>query len=718
MANDTRSIEEQRKAVELLNQAYESETKTVRKMMALERQLKDLRDLQTQGLGDQTEAMEQAQKELTELEGSHTSITRAIKEQTEALDKNTEAQERGSKAADNISKATATVVGSMTQLVGIMDQAYDTNMAQYNTWVGAEIAVRKYASTLQKMQVELRRGTGYTARYTQAFRRLQGSYEGLGLVNEDLTKNMIALSNEFSAFDSLSTRQRDSITMLAGEFQNFGVEAEDTARVMERMWYSFDLGASASQKVSKSLMLLRQETGRPLRSLVKDLNDLGPDLARFGTQGIQVFGELTKRARFLGLTVKDAFDFTEMFDTFEGAANVAGRLNAQLGLQLNSVEMMRMSSEERLDLLRQELHVKGLTWEGMGRRQRQMVAEILGKDVETTGKLFKRGLNMQAIAAEAGAAVDKQKFIEIDQQAKAVAQGIAESWLGQEGGFKAVQLALKAELEGIKTNTNSLTTAQKTKGMAEMGWDIAKKTLIGIGATVALVKMGPKKAWELAKAAGRTGADKATGGHWTKMMGEGAKQGTNVIKGTVTGAGREAAKRAGQEIAEETLEGVAKQAASGSAKTMAKRVPMIGSLLGVGINKASGQSWGRAIATGVVGGLASVATYGAVTAGTGGLGAIPAFAVAGGAGYAAEQATGAVYDSIFGAPAQQGASPGVQPGVQTGAGANIMPTRGGSGGGTVLEALTVPVSLEINGDYFADAVAKAVNVKLNPVGTN
>ena len=56
-----------------------------------------------------------------------------------------------------------------------------------------------------------------------------------------------------------------------------------------------------------------------------------------------MFEKLSKEARKLGISVKDAFDISEKFDTFEGAADLAGKLNAQIGLQLNSVELMTAS---------------------------------------------------------------------------------------------------------------------------------------------------------------------------------------------------------------------------------------------------------------------------------------------------------------------------------------------------------------------------------------
>ena len=122
--------------------------------------------------------------------------------------------------------------------------------------------------------------------------------------------------------------------------------------------------------------------------LQDDFNNLAPALARFGDRGTAVFNELAKDARRLGLTVQEAFDVTELFDTFQGAADVAGKLNSQLGLQLNSVEIMGASSEDRLKILRAEFDLQGQSFKSMGKRQKQMIAEILKVDVNQAARLF------------------------------------------------------------------------------------------------------------------------------------------------------------------------------------------------------------------------------------------------------------------------------------------------------------------------------------------
>jgi hypothetical protein len=206
---------------------------------------------------------------------------------------------------------------------------------------------------------------------------------------------------------------------LSGKFKQLGMEGDQFAEVLDKMAFAYGFMGSKAEAGMNRLEEIANKTGRSVSRVGKDLIELGPDLARFGDQGIKVFEKLSMKARQLGLGVKQAFDVSELFDTFESAANVAGRLNAQLGLQLNSVKLMKANSDERLDILRQEFKLKGLDFKTSGRRQKQMIASILGVDVETAGRLL--GNEMDAGKFKADKTSPKQR-VALEERANALTE--------------------------------------------------------------------------------------------------------------------------------------------------------------------------------------------------------------------------------------------------------------------------------------------------------
>jgi len=280
------------------------------------------------------------------------------------------------------------------------------------------------AKGLDESNVELAKQTGYTTALRQDVLDLAESHDGLYLSLGESTKAIGALSVGFKMYNTLSKETRTRVNDVAGTFLTMGVEAEATAAVLDHLNDGFGLTAPAAAAAAAELENLAIRTGQPLSAVVNDFRDLGPQMARFGIDGTRVFRRLNEQARTLGLTTRQAFDFSEMFDTFEGAANVAGKLNAQLGMQLNSVEMMTADSDERLRILRAEFDLRGMNFQTMGKRQKQMIADIMGTDITGASKLFGSPAELRKFQKEEKASLERReayntatkKFVELQEQ--------------------------------------------------------------------------------------------------------------------------------------------------------------------------------------------------------------------------------------------------------------------------------------------------------------
>jgi hypothetical protein len=246
----------------------------------------------------------------------------------------------------------------------------------------------KLTKSFEEVNVSLAKQTGFSTALRQDVLDLATSHDGLFLTMDEGAKVVGALTTGFRMYAAQNAAARKQTNSLAGRFQTLGVDVGVFSQALDQLNDGFGLTRNGAISAMAEFENLSIRTGQPLSAVINDFKDLGPQMARFGADGVRVFTELTNQARTLGLTTRQAFDFGEMFDTFEGAADVAGKLNAQLGLQLNSVEMMATSHEDRLKILRAEFDMRGVHMKDMGRRQKQMVAEILKTDVVTAEKLL------------------------------------------------------------------------------------------------------------------------------------------------------------------------------------------------------------------------------------------------------------------------------------------------------------------------------------------
>tara|TARA_R100000808_G_C2148271_1_gene156393 strand:+ start:522 stop:2522 length:2001 start_codon:yes stop_codon:yes gene_type:complete len=349
--------------------------------------------LQKAGI-DLSEADQQA------LESFHNEIDEATKKLIELAEAQDKLNQRTKAVSDGIREFTGANVDFIKQIKINEEGVTDYSDAFAELGKSITKGTRSAAKGLDALNISLAKQTGFTTALRQDVYDLADSQNGLFLSLSESEKVVGSLSVGFKMYAALSKTARAETNALAGRFSKLGVDAGAFSEALDQLNEGFGLTRSGALAAMAEFENLAIRTGQPLSAVVNDFKDLGPQMARFGTDGVRVFTKLNQQARTLGLTTRQAFDISELFDTFEGSADVAGKLNAQLGLQVNSVELMAASSEERLKILRAEFDMRGIHMKDMGRRQKQMVAEILKTDVLTAERLLGDPMEMRKFQRE------------------------------------------------------------------------------------------------------------------------------------------------------------------------------------------------------------------------------------------------------------------------------------------------------------------------------
>lgn len=191
-------------------------------------------------------------------------------------------------------------------------------------------------------------------------------------------KAISGVYGEFSLFQQATEDEQKNIAQTAVTLEKLGVSAQTSGQALEIM--TRGMGLSTSQATATTLQFdkLAQKLKLPTDVILKDFAKLGPKMSKFGKDGIKQFTRLAEQARKLGMSTQAAFDLSEQMSTFEGASDLAGKLNAQLGLQLNSVKLLRANDADRISMLRDEFKRMGKSWEDLGRFEKRAVADMLG----------------------------------------------------------------------------------------------------------------------------------------------------------------------------------------------------------------------------------------------------------------------------------------------------------------------------------------------------
>tara|TARA_B100001094_G_scaffold190374_1_gene184369 strand:- start:3052 stop:5331 length:2280 start_codon:yes stop_codon:yes gene_type:complete len=270
----------------------------------------------------------------------------------------------------------------------ISSELLGIQLDQLATAKGLTIELIKMAHQLDAANVALAKSTGYTQAFAADIIDVTAANNTLGLTLAEGSEIIGGLTTNMTLFATVSDNTRKSLRDTAASLSKMGVSAEETGVLFDGLTRGMNMTVTAAERVAIDFDQLGQQIGLPTSQMVKDFSTLQPQLARYGAEGVKVFKELSKEARALGMDLQEAFNIAEAFDTFQGAADLAGKLNAQIGLQLNSVELMTASHEDRIKILRQEFDLRGKNFKDMDRRQKQAIAEVLGVDVDLASRLF------------------------------------------------------------------------------------------------------------------------------------------------------------------------------------------------------------------------------------------------------------------------------------------------------------------------------------------
>ena len=275
-----------------------------------------------------------------------------------------------------------------------------TALAAVEQSMGVDIpgSIGELGGQILKLRISLDDLSKDVGRATGLFTKLGGQLEEVAQRNRDLgvtfertSKAMIGLDQGFSMLARSTKQQRQETLRFTFALENLGVAAEDSGRGLEVFARGTAMSQEAARKSTERLIQLSRQIaykGGPAQ-MMRDIAEIGPMIAKFGANSEQVMSDLAKEARKTGLDMRQIFDVSDQFDTFEGALETAGKLNAQFGLGLSSTALLRADEAERRQIIVDSFQAQYGSFEGLGdRRQKQFMAEALGfgKNVQDARK--------------------------------------------------------------------------------------------------------------------------------------------------------------------------------------------------------------------------------------------------------------------------------------------------------------------------------------------
>ena len=248
-----------------------------------------------------------------------------------------------------------------------------------------------------KAASNFQRATGFSGEIQADLIAISQSGVASGVSLEDAGKAMGSLANNFSAFNPTANETNIELSNTITLLEKTGVSADQSAKTMD--FFNKVMGESpkAAADLTTELALAGTGIGVSTSKMLSDFESVNGYLIGFGDRTTEVFLELQAQSKATGIAVSSLVGIAQKFDTFDGAANAVGSLNAALGTSLSTIDMLNMSTEQRISMLAQEIDFASGGFENLDRYTQMYVAQTLG--VKDAGEA-QRLLNLHRNPAE------------------------------------------------------------------------------------------------------------------------------------------------------------------------------------------------------------------------------------------------------------------------------------------------------------------------------
>ena len=270
-------------------------------------------------------------------------------------------------------------------------------------------ATKDLFTNFDTAQAELSKVTATTGEYNDMLYDLQESNKTFGVDAETAGKAIGDLHNELSSFNQMSSATQGMLAETTARMEVLGVKTGSGAKQFDNMIQGMGMTATMANDASMELVALGGAIGMAADTISEGFNAAASELAKYGSDAIDVFKGLASAAKATGIEMGSLMSITKQFDTFEGAAAGAGKLNAILGGGvINSMDLLNGTEEERIRLLIQSVAASGKNFESLNKFEKQAIASAAGiSDMSEANKLFSMSLSaydeMQAKGSEANA---------------------------------------------------------------------------------------------------------------------------------------------------------------------------------------------------------------------------------------------------------------------------------------------------------------------------
>ena len=270
--------------------------------------------------------------------------------------------------------------------LAIMNQLTDmSNRLQESFGAGG------FRTKLAELNKDFVQATGLTMDFATEVQNLQVELISTsGIMLGESSKAINALNDNFVDFTEISSSARNELVEVTARLTRLGVDANTSSELVSNLSKSMGKSTESSLKLTKSMTNFARAINVGPNKMLGMLNKNFNLVAKFGEKkGVEIFKKLAMNAKATGLEFEKLVGITKTFDTFEGAAENAGKLNHLLGGPfLNSTQLVMASTDDALQMISEAFEKAGKSMDNLNRFEIEAIAGQLNITESELGKLL------------------------------------------------------------------------------------------------------------------------------------------------------------------------------------------------------------------------------------------------------------------------------------------------------------------------------------------
>jgi hypothetical protein len=235
--------------------------------------------------------------------------------------------------------------------------------------------------------------TGLAGGYNDVLLKVQKQSNRFGISAAEGGAAMASLLGGFNDFHRSSPKVQKDLTIGVASLGKLGVSAKQSTDMLNNMNKFMGMSGTEALAASKKIGMMGTKIGITTSKMLTDYDASLKTLAVYGDKSIDVFTGIAAAAKAAGVETGTLLGLAEKFDTFSGAAETTGKLNAILGSQLSATEMLTASEDQRIKTLIGSVQATGQAFGSMDKFTQKAIANAAGiTDMAEANKIF--GMSM------------------------------------------------------------------------------------------------------------------------------------------------------------------------------------------------------------------------------------------------------------------------------------------------------------------------------------